>query len=62
MKKKVEHNNSLSIGEINLSSTDLGMDDLINRMIFLLEHQTIKEYLSFVEQKKVLGGGSNYCG
>jgi hypothetical protein len=61
MTKKNEPHNSIAIGEIQLESSVLSIDQLISRMTTLLQNPTIKEYLSIVERKKYMNGGS-YCG
>lgn len=47
--------NSLKIGEVVLQSDDVGMEQLANLSIAIIEHPSIKEYLKTIDSKKLSG-------
>jgi len=59
---KDKPDNTIQIGQIALSSNKLSLDDLIGRVIALLQDKTIREYLQQFKVIEGLGGSSTYTG
>jgi len=55
-----EETNTISIGEIALSSSNLPIDELIGRVISMLQDATIKSYLENLANRKLIGTSKSY--
>jgi len=57
-KEEAEHfkKNEIGIGDLQMSSTELSLEQLINLTIACLQNKTIKEYLSLIKKRKMLTG------
>jgi len=59
-KEETETHNSITLGEIELVSTDLPMEKLIDYVIAILENEIIKKYLQNLGERKILNLSKNY--
>jgi hypothetical protein len=50
--------NSISIGAIGLESTTLSMDQLLHRVVAILNEPTLREYLKAIKLSGGLGSAS----
>jgi len=59
---KITGENSISIGNIHLSSDTLSMEDLINLTAAIISDEKFREYLNVVKLNKTKGLGDSYYG
>jgi H2-forming N5,N10-methylenetetrahydromethanopterin dehydrogenase-like enzyme len=56
--KGIEQHNAIVIGSISLESSNLSIDELINRALSIIEDATFKDYLTTIKLSGLTGSAS----